>query len=98
MKSEGCHISLPRYLLLHQQPFFTEGHFKQILRLLEIYELPSYVDCSLSYTEITNESLLKLPSFPGPDNGIIDQYALAFEKVLCNSKEIAQSQKYSLNN
>jgi dTDP-4-amino-4,6-dideoxygalactose transaminase len=91
LNKEGCQVSVPRYPLLHQQPFFTEGSFKQILRLPENTELPSYADCSLPFTEATNETLLKLPSFPGPDNGIIDQYAYAFEKIMNHAREIAEA-------
>jgi dTDP-4-amino-4,6-dideoxygalactose transaminase len=91
LNKEGCQVSVPRYPLLHQQPFFTEGSFKQILRLPENTELPSYTGCSLPFTEATNETLLKLPSFPGPDNGIIDQYAYAFEKIMNHAREIAEA-------
>ena len=87
---EGCRVSMPRYPLLHQQPFFTEGAFKEILRLPPESALPSYADCSLPLTETANKTLLKLPSFPRPDNGILDQYAHAFEKILSYADEIAK--------
>ena len=85
---EGCQVALPRYPLLHQQPFFSEGVFAQFLRLPSGEKLPSYTDCSLPFTEAANNSLLKLPSFPNRDNGILDQYAYAFEKVIGQAPEI----------
>lgn len=90
LMQEGCQVAAPRYPLVHQQPFFTEGTFKDILRLPPEQQLPSYENCSLPFTESANASLLKLPSFPGPDNGILEQYAQAFEKVMSHSLEIAE--------
>lgn len=86
---EGCIVSAPRYPLLHQQPFFTEGVFKEILRLPSDMQLPCYENCSLPFAEAANKSLLKLPSFPGYDNGILDQYLHAFEKIMNHAHEIA---------
>jgi perosamine synthetase len=91
LNKEGCRVSAPRYPLLHQQPFFTEGVYKEILRLPAGADLPSYENCSLPITEAANKTLLKLPSFPGPDNGILDQYVHAFDKVMSYSKEIAEA-------
>ena len=85
---EGCQVALPRYPLLHQQPFFTEGVFSQFLRLPTGEHVPSYGNCSLPFTESANNSLFKLPSFPNQDNGILDQYAEAFEKVIGHASEI----------
>lgn len=85
---EGCQVALPRYPLLHQQPFFSEGVFVQFLRLPPGERLPSYTGCSLPSTEAANNSLLKLPSFPNQDNGILDQYVHAFEKVIGHAHEI----------
>lgn len=89
LKQEGCAISAPRYPLLHQQPFFTEDVFKNILRLPPDTPVPSYNDLSLPATESANAMLLKLPSFPGPDNGILDQYIHAFEKITVHAEQIA---------
>ncbi|MCL7489757.1 MAG: hypothetical protein M8357_16440, partial [Desulfobulbaceae bacterium] len=88
---EGCHVAQPRYPLVHQQPFFTEGIFAQFLRLPPDEQLPSYMDCSLPFTEAANNSLLKLPSFPNRDNGILDQYSHAFAKVMGQAKEISEA-------
>lgn len=86
---EGCIVSLPRYPLLHQQPFFTEGIYKKIQRLPPDMRTPSYETYSLPFSEAANDSLLKLPSFPGQNDGILEQYAQAFEKVMSYSNEIA---------
>ncbi len=88
LEKEGVLVERPRYPLLHQQPFFTEGAFKDILRLPEGTPLPDYNKCSLPITEASNNKLLKLPSFPGRDNGIIDQYLRAFKKVINHLEEI----------
>lgn len=90
LRSEGCQVALPRYPLLHQQPFFTEGVYSRFMRLPSGEKPPSYGDCSLPITEAANNSLLKLPSFPNKDNGILNQYALAFEKVIRYAPEIAE--------
>ena len=42
----------------------------------------AYDPHALPRTEAGNGSLLKLPAFPGAASGLLDQYALAFEKVL----------------
>lgn len=88
LQAEGCQVALPRYPLVHQQPFFTEGVFAQFLRLPPGEKMPSYADCSLPFTEAANSTLLKLPSFPNRDNGILDQYARAFAKVIGHAHEI----------
>lgn len=87
---EGCQVAQPRYPLVHQQPFFTEGVFTQFLRFLPDEKMPDYSECDLPFTEAANNSLLKLPSLPNQDNGILDQYALAFEKVMGHAKEIVE--------
>ena len=93
LQKEGCQVARPRYPLLHNQPFFIEGHYKEILRLPSGYNLPNYENCSLPYTEKANSCLIKLPSFPGEDNGILDQYIQAFQKVIDNSKLILKGFK-----
>lgn len=91
LNREGCRVSAPRYPLLHQQPLFTEGAFKNILRLPADVDIPSYENCELPVTEAANKRLLKLPSFPGPDNGILDQYVHAFDKIMRHAEEIAKA-------
>jgi perosamine synthetase len=87
LQAEGCEVSLPRYPLLHQQPFFTEGHFAKIVRL-ERSGLPQYRPDALPKTEAANAELIKLPSFPSAEKELLDQYVLAFQKVLAHSKQL----------
>jgi perosamine synthetase len=88
LTAEGCKVSAPRYLLLHQQPFFTEGQYKFILRNVRPEnELPDYSTVSLPTIE-SEKNLLKLPSFPVAEKKILDQYILAFEKVISQSASI----------
>ena len=88
LQAEGCRIDLPRYPLLHQQPFFTEGHWKQVMRRTEQQDLPDYSRYSLPNTESESMQMLKLPVFPGKDNGLLDEYITAFRKVLAHKEEI----------
>lgn len=90
LKAEGCNVSNPRYPLLHQQPFFTEGHFASIARLGDQtdFKLPTYLTEALPRTENANRELIKLPSFPSADEELLDSYAFAFEKVLARADEI----------
>lgn len=90
LQAEGCSVSLPRYPLLHQQPFFTEGAFESIARLTnrDIAGLPVYKPDALPQTEAANQELIKLPTFPSAGRELLDQYALAFEKVLAHAGEI----------
>jgi dTDP-4-amino-4,6-dideoxygalactose transaminase len=91
LQAEGCSVSLPRYPLLHQQPFFTEGLFASIARLTnrDAARLPVYKPDALPQTEAANQELIKLPTFPSAGRDLLDQYALAFEKVLEHAGEIA---------
>ena len=78
-------VGAPRYPLLHQQPMFTEGTWKQLARIESSRE---YDPRDLPRTTVGNGSLLKLPSFPLADRALLDQYAQAFEKVLAHAQEI----------
>lgn len=84
LQAEGCEVSAPRYPLLHQQPVFTEGHWKSLARLehLDPARLPVYKPGALPRTTAGNGTLIKLPSFPSAGPELIEQYALAFEKVM----------------
>jgi dTDP-4-amino-4,6-dideoxygalactose transaminase len=84
LKAEGAQVDRPRYPLLHQQPLFTEGHWAKVARLAAApgQTLPTYDPGALPRTQAGNGSLLKLPSFPQATTPLLDQYALAFEKVL----------------
>jgi dTDP-4-amino-4,6-dideoxygalactose transaminase len=76
----GCKAGLPRYPLLHQQPFFTEGHWNSIGRYPGP-EVPCPTD--LPRTEAENRRLIRLPNFTHPDSApLIGQYAEAFSKAL----------------
>ncbi len=83
LQAEGADVQRPRYPLLHQQPLFVEGRWADVARLRgAARELPVYDPRALPRTEAGNGTLLKLPAFPGADGKLLDQYALAFEKVL----------------
>ncbi|MCZ7627239.1 MAG: hypothetical protein C3F12_00410 [Candidatus Methylomirabilota bacterium] len=89
LRQEGCQISTPRYPLLHQQPFFTEGHYREVARLGCDIALPDYSAVELPNTERVGATLVKLPSFPNATRDLLDQYIVAFEKVLRYATEIA---------
>ena len=82
LRAEGCDVSWPRYPLLHQQPFFTETRFADILGRhgAADIELPDYKPDALPSTEAANRQLIKLSTFPGAGRDLLDQYALAFKK------------------
>lgn len=89
LQVEGCDVSAPRYPLLHQQPFFTEGLWASVARLPDSTKLPVYKADALPQIEAENQKLIKLPVFPSARQDLLDQYALAFEKVLHHAGEIA---------
>ncbi len=82
LQAEGCEAHHPRYPLVHQQPFFTEGAFAEVARLPSDVAVPMYLPDDLPQTRAANELLLRLPSFPSASRKLLDQYALAFGKVL----------------
>ncbi len=93
LQAEGCQVGVPRYLLLHQQPFFVEGHYKSILRsALPDDMLPDYSKVKLTVVE-GDQGLLKLPSFPVANRDILDQYASAFAKVIAQADDILANVK-----
>jgi perosamine synthetase len=89
LRREGCQVSAPRYPLLHQQPFFTEGHYRQIARLPDGVDPPDYRAVHLPETERVNATLIRLPAFPHPCRELLDQYGRAFEKVASHAEAIA---------
>lgn len=91
LRAEGCRVSIPRYPLLHQQPFFTEGHFRTVTRLPEKMTAPNYKNVVLPRTEAEGQLLLRLPSFPNADRLILDQYIDAFDKVLSQASSICKA-------
>lgn len=88
LKAEGCLAALPRYPLLHKQPFFTEGAFLNVMRPNDGVEVPNYSNVSLPVTERVNGDMLKLPSFPWASKELLDQYLLAFRKIIRNVDRI----------
>ncbi|MCP5023021.1 MAG: DegT/DnrJ/EryC1/StrS family aminotransferase [bacterium] len=82
LQAEGLQVSCPRYPLVHQQPFFTEGHWKQIARLPEGSHAEIADPEEFSQTARGNARMLRLPAFPGQDQGIIDAYIEAFRQTL----------------
>ncbi len=89
LQAEGALVGAPRYPLLHQQPVFTEGVWAKIARLDPTrHELPTYDPAALPRTVAGNARLLKLPSFPRADRALLDQYALAFEKVIAHASDL----------
>ena len=93
LQAEGAMVTAPRYPLLHQQPVFTNGVWSKIARLPATPENPIHVydPAALPLTSHGNGSLLKLPSFPSADKELLDQYALAFEKVLAHANDIPRT-------
>ena len=81
-------MSAPRYPLLHQQPFFTEGHYRAVARIAD-RGTQDPATPSLPQTERANGELIRLPSFPNAERALVDQYAHAFEKVLAHQTTIA---------
>lgn len=90
LRAEGCNVGFPRYPLVHQQPLFTEGEYRNIPAMREVGDLPVYSAHDLPRTRAANESMLKLPSFPSATRELLDQYAAAFEKVVENADEISR--------
>lgn len=89
LHAEGCEAALPRYPLIHQQPFFTEGHYRRVLRS-DRADLPDYAQVRLPVTESANDTMLKLPAFPNAGRELLDQYAHAFDKVVRHAEAILE--------
>ena len=75
----GAQVRVPRYPLLHEQPFFRENHIAAIGRYPPGTHLPDYAHIEFPQTERENRRLIKLPSFCQPDHGLLEQYRAAFE-------------------
>ncbi|MES2660199.1 MAG: DegT/DnrJ/EryC1/StrS family aminotransferase [Verrucomicrobiota bacterium] len=82
LQSLGGHVSTPRYPLLHEQPFFREGHISKFGRYPADVRLPDYAHLSFPQTERENHRLIKLPNFCHPCHDLLEQYASAFERAL----------------
>lgn len=66
LTAEGAIVRRDRYPLLHQQPYFTE-------RGSDPEDLP--------VTRDINDHVIALPTFPGDDGSLVDQYIKAFRKA-----------------
>jgi dTDP-4-amino-4,6-dideoxygalactose transaminase len=79
LRDAGCVVGQPRYPLLHQQPFFTEGHWLATGRYPRKPPHARNLCQPLPRTERANEAMIRLPNFCHPDAApLIDQYAEAF--------------------
>ena len=87
LESEGCEVSKPRYPLLHEQPFFTEGAFKKVLRLEES-ECPEYFPEGFDQTRSVNEELIKFPCFTTSEDSVLEEYIAAIHKIGTSQKEV----------
>ena len=79
LRELGCQVQVPRYPLLHQQPFFREGWVAEIGRYPGDCKLPDYAHLELPQTETENRRLIKLPNFCHPARELLQQYRSAFE-------------------
>lgn len=97
LTAEGCEVNYPRYPLLHQQPLFTEGLFSEIGAFAgrRDFELAKYSVDALPKTVKGNKTLIKLPNFPFADAPLLEQYVLAFQKVMRNAERIGDQQERS---
>lgn len=91
LEAEGCQAQRPRYPLLHQQPLFTEGTWREIARLPDGLLVPEYAPDALPNTQLGNMQLLKLPAFPNAERALLDQYITAFRKVVGQAGAIRAS-------
>lgn len=89
LQAEGCNVSTPRYPLLHEQPFFTEGAFRRVLRI-EDSLVPDYPAGGFDRTRAHNDKLLRFPAFPQIDDDVLEQYIEAIHKVGSHQKQILQ--------
>jgi len=80
LRAEGCRVMPPRYPLLHEQPFFTEGHFRQILRIDDSL-VPEYPPGGFEQTRQHSGQMIKFPTFPHKADGLLEQYIKAVHKV-----------------
>ena len=80
LRAEGCEVTGPRYPLVHEQPLFTEGHWRRIARL-QPGDHADWQPPVLPATRALQQHMLRLPTFPWATDELIEQYAAAFEKV-----------------
>lgn len=78
----GAQVRVPRYPLLHEQPFFRENHIATIGRYPPEIQLPDYAHIEFPKTDRENRHLIKLPNFCHHDQGLLEQYRAAFDCAL----------------
>ena len=82
LRELGCEASAPRYPLLHEQPFFQEGHIAAAGRFPQDVRLPDYRSVSFPQTGRENQRLIKLPIFCHPCEDLLAQYHAAFTQAM----------------
>jgi perosamine synthetase len=83
LQDAGLNVTAPRYPLLHQQPFFTEGKISLIGRYPSNVRLPEYSNNELPRIQRENSRLIKLPNFcREEDTERIDHYAAIFAQTM----------------
>lgn len=80
LQAEGCEVTGPRYPLVHEQPFFTEGHWRRVARL-PAGDHADWQPPELPASAAVQQNMLRLPTFPWAEPALVDQYATAFEKI-----------------
>lgn len=83
----GCQVRVPRYPLLHEQPFFREGLVAEFGRYPTGTQLPDYAHLTMPQTEAENRRLIKLPNFCHPARELLEQYGAAFESAVAAQAE-----------
>ena len=91
VNAEGAQVMAPRYPMLHQQPFFVEGHWNSIARLENGLEEYDFSKVSLPVTQSESQLMIRLPSFSTASRDFLDQYIQAFRKVISNGTEIEKA-------
>ena len=81
LQAEGCAVAQPRYPLVHQQPFFTEGHWRSIARLGDDSDATMINVDGLPLTSTRQQNMMRLPNFPSATPALLEQYVEAFAKV-----------------
>ena len=81
LQAEGCVVAQPRYPLVHQQPFFTEGHWRTIARLGDDNDATMINVDGLPLTGARQFNMMRLPNFPSATPALLEQYVDAFTKV-----------------
>lgn len=90
--AEGCQVSNPRYPLLHEQPFFTEGAFKKVLRISEDL-IPDYLPGGFDKTRKINETMIKFPCFTTNSESVLNSYIEAVHKIGRNQSTVKNAMK-----